>query len=48
MFLTSKSPSACSPKLWEEVVSQEVPSWNQILECLQELETLGRVFRRCS
>ena len=46
------SPLFSRLREWErsggKMVSQEVPSWNQAVECLQELETLERVLRRCS
>jgi hypothetical protein len=29
-----------------EVVSQEVASWNQVLECLQELEALTKTRKK--
>jgi hypothetical protein len=30
------------------MVSLEVQSWNQVLECLQELEALRHALRRCT
>ena len=40
----SGSRSTCSfetsPELWEEVVSHSLPSWNQVLEWLLELDAL--------
>ena len=53
----SSGTAATSPlfsrlRAWEsakgKMVSQEVSSWNQAVECLQELEALGRMLGRCS
>ncbi len=35
-----------SPEPWVRVVTQGVPSWNQTLVCLHELETLSWAFAR--
>lgn len=44
----ANDPSWFRPRKEGEVVNHEVPSWNQVLECLQDLLTLGWALRRCS